>query len=79
MARATLTTKGQVTIPKAVRTAANLRTGDRVEFRVRPDGVIELVPETGDLRRLFGVVKPRIRGVTLADMDRAIAAGAARR
>jgi antitoxin PrlF len=40
-----VTVKGQVTLPKAVREAARIRPGDRVEVRVRPEGgvIIEAV------------------------------------
>ena len=33
----TVTTKGQITIPKAVRERLNLRAGDAVEFRFQPE------------------------------------------
>ncbi|HEY1941316.1 MAG TPA: AbrB/MazE/SpoVT family DNA-binding domain-containing protein [Roseiarcus sp.] len=36
----TVTVKGQVTLPKAVREAAGIRPGDRVSVRVRPEGGI---------------------------------------
>jgi AbrB family looped-hinge helix DNA binding protein len=49
-ARATLTSKGQVTIPKDVRDSMQVSTGDAVEFLVRDDGVVELRrrPPLGD-------------------------------
>ncbi len=34
------------------------------------DSVDEILPETVDLLSLCGIVKPRVRGVTLADMER---------
>ncbi len=43
MLRATLTSKGQLTIPKKVREALGLRPGDRVEFEVT-DGEARLRP-----------------------------------
>jgi AbrB family looped-hinge helix DNA binding protein len=76
MAIATVTSKGQITIPKEVREAVHLDAGDRVVFRVRDDGVVEMEVAAGDLRQLRGCLRPRRRGVTLADMDRAIADGA---
>ena len=77
MPTATVTTKGQITIPKVIRVALNLSAGDRVSFRMREDGVVELEPETVDLMSLRGVLKPVVRGVTLEDMETAIAEGAA--
>jgi len=76
MPSATMATKGQITVPHEIRTALNLRKGDRVSFRMRQDGVVELVPESLDLLSIRGLLKPRRRGVTLEDMERAIAAGA---
>ena len=49
MPSTTLTSKGQVTIPKAVRDELGLRVGDRVAFRVLEDGTVVVEPETIDL------------------------------
>ena len=68
-----LTSKGQITIPKAIRDALKIDAGDRVSFVLRDDGVVEMIPETVELLSLFGMVKPKRRGVTLADMEQAIA------
>ncbi len=72
MPSAVVTSKGQITIPKPVRDALRLEAGDRVAFRVRDDGTVELEPETLDVMSLFGSLKPKRRGVTLEDMQRAI-------
>jgi antitoxin PrlF len=79
MPSATLTSKGQVTIPKAVRDELGLREGDRVAFRVLDDGTVVVEPETIDLLDLAGTLEPRRKGVTIADMDTAIRAEAGRR
>jgi len=72
MPTATLTSKGQVTIPKEVRNALDLDTGDRVAFVMRDDGVVELRPETTDLLELFGIL-PSTRGVvSVEEMNAAI-------
>jgi len=42
----TVTVKGQVTLPKAVREAAGIRPGDRVEVRARAEGGV-IVERTG--------------------------------
>jgi AbrB family looped-hinge helix DNA binding protein len=73
-----LTSKGQITIPKAVRDELGLREGDRVAFRVLEDGRVVVEPETIDLLDLQGILKPRRKGVTLSDMDEAIRTGAGR-
>jgi AbrB family looped-hinge helix DNA binding protein len=79
MPSTTLTTKGQVTIPKTVRDELGLREGDRVAFRVLEDGTVIVEPENVDLLDLKGVLKPRRKGVTVGDMDRAIRAAAEKR
>lgn len=71
-AHATLTSKGQITIPKEIRDALRLESGDQVAFRLRDDGVVELVSENIDLLSLFGILKPKVRGVTLEQMEEAI-------
>lgn len=76
MPTATMTSKGQVTIPKEVREALHLETGHRITFEVREDGIVEMRPENVDLMSLCGIFKPGVRGVTLKDMDEAIRKGA---
>src|SRR5436309_2197263 len=57
---AKLTSKGQVTIPKEVRTVLGIDTGDRVTFTLR-DGEAVLRPAPrGDLMRLAGIFAGRV-------------------
>jgi AbrB family looped-hinge helix DNA binding protein len=77
MPTATMTSKGQITIPKEVRDVLGLEAGHRVSFQIRDDGVVEMLPETVDLMSLQGIFKPGIQGVTLEDMEEAIRKGAA--
>jgi antitoxin PrlF len=79
MPSSTLTSKGQITIPREVREALSLKAGHRVSFVLREDGVVEMRPETVDLMSLFGVVKPRIKGVSLREMDEAVRRSAGRK
>jgi AbrB family looped-hinge helix DNA binding protein len=72
MPSATVTSKGQITIPKAIREALGLEPGDRVAFRLDADGSVVVEPETLDLRELFAVLKPRVKGVSIDDMRRAV-------
>lgn len=79
MSFSTMTSKGQITVPKAIRDLLQLETGDRVTFRLRDDGVVEMLPETGDLNSLFGILKPRKgKSVTIEGMERAIRSGGSR-
>jgi len=74
---ATLTSKGQVTIPKAVRDALHLRTGDRLDFILEAGGTVRVLPITGSVKRLKGMLPRPARALTLEEMDDAIAKGAA--
>jgi AbrB family looped-hinge helix DNA binding protein len=76
MPTATVTSKGQITIPKEVRDALGLESGHQVSFLLREDGVAEMHPETVDLMSLYGILKPSVRGVTLENMEKAIRKGA---
>jgi antitoxin PrlF len=71
-----ITAKGQTTIPKAIREHLRLKPGDRVKFFVHPDGSVVLLPKL-PASALRGIVKPRRRPVTIAEMGAAAAAGAA--
>lgn len=79
MSEATLTSKGQVTIPKAVREKLGLQTGDRIDFVDTGKGIV-LVPVTRDLRALRGILKGQVASpVTLEEMKQAIGDMAIRR
>ncbi len=79
MPEATLTSKGQITVPLEVRQALGLTAGSRVAFVRTDDGAYELIPATGSVKELRGVVPAPSRPVTLDDMDRAVADAAAGR
>jgi AbrB family looped-hinge helix DNA binding protein len=73
-ATATLTSKGQITLPGRIRSALGLRSGDKIDFVLGDDGSVELHPANVDLMSLRGAVSPDVRGVTLENMEEAIAA-----
>jgi AbrB family looped-hinge helix DNA binding protein len=52
----TLTSKGQVTIPKNVRERLHLRTGDKLDFRVEEDGTIRVYPISRKVSEVFGLL-----------------------
>ena len=75
----TLTSKGQITLPRAVRQAMGLETGDKVDFGRVEDGY-KLVSLRKDVRQLKGRFAGRVeRPVSLQEMDDAIAETAAAR
>ncbi|QOR69430.1 AbrB/MazE/SpoVT family DNA-binding domain-containing protein [Ruania alkalisoli] len=76
MPSATVTSKGQITIPASVRASLHLAAGDRVEFIELPDGNYEFVPATRPVRSLKGFFGQPKRVVTLEEMDAAIARSA---
>jgi len=78
MSTATVTTKGQITIPADVRRSLNVEAGDRVEFVQVEPGRFELIAVTRSVRELKGMFgKPR-RRVSIDEMNEAIAQQASR-
>jgi AbrB family looped-hinge helix DNA binding protein len=71
-----ITTKGQATIPKAIREHLHLKPGDRVRFFIHPDGSVVLLPKL-NVSALRGIVKAPRRKVTIEMMNEAIADAAA--
>jgi looped-hinge helix DNA binding domain, AbrB family len=55
---ATITAKGQVTIPAEIRKALELKPRDKVAF-ILDQGEVKLEPSSSALRAGFGAVKPR--------------------
>ena len=72
---ATLTSKGQITLPVELRERLRLVAGDRVSFDKQSDGSYLVRPLKDDVRRLKGVVPKPARPVTGEAMDRAIRDG----
>ena len=72
MTTATITSKGQVTIPKDVRNRLGIGTGDRVEFVEIQDGVFQIVAATQDVQALRGIVPKPKKPVTIEEMNQAI-------
>jgi AbrB family looped-hinge helix DNA binding protein len=76
IAVSTVTSKGQITIPKAIRDHLRLRPGHRVEFEIDPKGLVVMRGRNGDVRALKGIVRSkRKRPVSVAEMNGAIARG----
>jgi len=74
MATSTLTTKGQITIPKEIREHLKLRAGHRLEFQIGTDGLVVMRPRNRDVRELKGILRPKRRKpVSVEQMNEAIA------
>jgi antitoxin PrlF len=75
MQESTVTIKGQTTLPRDVRTALGLTSGDKVRYVIL-DGEVRLV-KARSVKELRGMLaRPGQHAVTLEAMDEAIAAGA---
>ena len=72
METTTLTSKGQLTLPKAVRDKLHLKTGDRMRVEVTEDVRVVLEPATVDVRALKGMLPKPAKPLRLADMERVI-------
>lgn len=80
MATSTLTTKGQITIPKEIREHLKLRAGHRLEFQIAADGLVLMRPRNRDVRELKGILRTgRRKAVSVEQMNEAIAEGFGKR
>jgi AbrB family looped-hinge helix DNA binding protein len=61
MPHATLTTKGQIVIPKPIRDRLQLHPGDSVDFLLQDDGEVLLRPAVEDVASLKGCLRSRRR------------------
>ncbi|VAW88704.1 COGs COG2002 [hydrothermal vent metagenome] len=68
MSIATITSKGQITIPKSVRERLGVSPGDRVEFVEMENGVFQLVAATREVHLLKGIVPKPKKAVSINEM-----------
>ncbi|MFO7937651.1 MAG: AbrB/MazE/SpoVT family DNA-binding domain-containing protein [Kiritimatiellia bacterium] len=67
MVTATITSKGQITIPKNIRTSLHLNTGDKVAFVLQPNGETVLKPITRSVDDVFGILHKKNAPVCSVD------------
>ncbi len=73
MALATLTTKGQITIPKIIRDSLKLNTGDKIEIVITEDRVAMIRPVSKKVDDIFcKLYKSGRKAVSIETMDDAI-------
>ncbi len=78
--KSTVTSKGQVTIPLAIRTQAKIVTGSQLEFQIEEDGTLKVHVISGDVSDLKGCVKSKRRKpLSLQEMKQAITEGSIRK
>lgn len=74
MPTATITSKGQVTLPQEVRDHLHVREGDRLEFVIDQEGDVRVRPVTGSVEELFGMLRrPGAPLRALEEIDEGIA------
>jgi antitoxin PrlF len=74
MATATVTSKGQITIPAPVRASLGLGAGDRIEFIELENGQFAIVAAVHSVQNLKGLIRKPASAVSIDDMNTAIAA-----
>ncbi len=73
MVTATITSKGQITIPKFIRESLHLNTGDRISFEVHGRDEAIIKPITKSVDDVCGLLhSPSITPQSIDDMDNAI-------
>ncbi len=72
MSTTTMTSKGQITLPKEVRDELGLKQGDKVEFK-KIDGNYILRPRNKSILELAGMLhRPGMKAMTVEEMDEAL-------
>lgn len=69
---ATITSKGQITLPISVRKALKIKTGDKLDLVVTEEGEIRGTPVSSNLSALAEILPPAKRKLSLEEMDAAI-------
>jgi len=77
MPTATVTSKGQITLPKEIRDGLGVQPGDRVVFWRDVEGRVIVEAATVDVRTLRGMLRGGRTHLTVEEMNAAIAVGAA--
>ncbi len=80
MITSTLTSKGQITVPKAVRQSLRLHAGDRVAFVLHDNGEVFMKPITRTVDDVFGMLHRKgMKTRSVEEMNDAIATHAKRK
>ncbi len=68
MSAATITSKGQITIPKDVRARLSLHSGDKINFIIEGDDRVSFIPVTKSVTTLKGIIVKPAKSVSIEDM-----------
>ena len=78
MASSTITSKGQVTIPKKIRDYLKLDTGSKVDFVIDENKEVKVIPLIVPVQALSGMLhRPGMKAATIEEMEEAIKIGSA--
>ena len=72
MPKATMNSKGQITIPKSIRDAFNIKPGDRIEFFINDQGKLVIWPITEGIISMKGIVDYSGPVVSVDDVNEVI-------
>lgn len=72
---ATVTSKGQLTLPVEARRKLGINPGTKVDVVVTAEDRMEIIPLTNSVKNLKGMVPKPKKALTLEEMDAAIAEG----
>lgn len=76
MITATVTSKGQITIPKDIRDQLKIQAGDRIHFFIdNSTGTVTFLPLKTNVRELKGIVPKPQKPISISDMNEAIQTG----
>ncbi|MCK5147967.1 AbrB/MazE/SpoVT family DNA-binding domain-containing protein [bacterium] len=68
----TLTSKGQLTVPKAIRDRLNLHPGDKIEFILDNKNNCQIIPLRSSIKEMKGMLGPASKIVSIEEMDTVI-------
>lgn len=74
---ATVTSKGQLTLPIEARKRFGIKAGSKLDFIITAGDRMEVVPMMDSVKNLKGMVPKPLKPLSLEEMDQAIAAGSA--
>lgn len=72
MSTATITSKGQITIPKEIRALFDLQSGDKISFISTENGNVRFIPIKKNITSLKGIVPKPKKPVSIKDMHKTI-------
>ena len=71
METSTISVKGQTTIPVKVQKSLNLKPGDKLQYVIKSDGSVKLLPKTLSVQDIVGVLPKPKTTATLEEINEA--------